>query len=48
MRSNFLFKITLTAVAVLLFLTGLVSGVAAEPSAAQARDIRKLLEAGTG
>ncbi len=45
MRSNLLFKITLTAVAVLLFIVGLASGVAADPSDAKARDIRKLLEA---
>ncbi len=45
MRSNLLFKITLTAVAVLLFMVSLASGVAAGPSDAKARDIRKLLEA---
>ncbi len=45
MRSNLLFKITLTAVAVLLFIVSLASGVAAGPSDAKARDIRKLLEA---
>ncbi len=45
MRSNLFFKITLTAVAVLLFIVGLASGVAADPSDAKARDIRKLLEA---
>ena len=45
MRSNLFFKITLTAVAVLLFIVGLASGVAADPSDAKTRDIRKLLEA---
>ncbi|MCH7651216.1 MAG: DUF2059 domain-containing protein [Nitrospinae bacterium] len=45
MRSNLLFKIIGTAVAVLLFITGLASGVAADASDAKARDIRKLLEA---
>ncbi|TDJ60018.1 MAG: DUF2059 domain-containing protein [Nitrospina sp.] len=45
MRSNLLFKIIGTAVAVLLFITGLASGAAADPSDAKARDIRKLLEA---
>jgi len=45
MRSNLLFKITLTAVAMLLFMVSLASGVAAGPSDAKARDIRKLLEA---
>ncbi|MCH6579335.1 MAG: DUF2059 domain-containing protein [Nitrospinae bacterium] len=45
MRSNLLFKIIGTAVAVLLFMAGLASGVAADPSDAKARDIRKLLEA---
>jgi len=45
MRSNLLFKITGTAVAVLLFIAGLACGVAADPSGAKARDIRKLLEA---
>ncbi len=43
MRSNLLFKITLTAVAVFLFITGLASGAAADPGGAKARDIRKLL-----
>jgi len=45
MRSNLLFKITGTAVVVLLFMAGLASGAAADASAAKARDIRKLLEA---
>ena len=45
MRSNLLFKIIGTAVAVLLFITGRASGAAADPSDAKARDIRKLLEA---
>ncbi len=45
MRSNLLFKIIGTAVAVLLFITGMASGAAADPSDAKARDIRKLLEA---
>ena len=45
MRSNLLFKIIGTAVAVLLFIAGLASGAAADPSDAKARDIRKLLEA---
>lgn len=45
MRSNLLFKIIGTAVAVLLFITGLASGAAVDPSDAKARDIRKLLEA---
>jgi len=44
MRSNLLFKITGTAVAVLLFIAGPASGVAADPAAAKTRDIRKLLE----
>ncbi len=45
MRSNLFFKISLTAVAVLLFIVGPASGVAADPSDAKTRDIRKLLEA---
>ena len=45
MRSNLLFKIIGTAVAVLLFIAGLASGEAADASDAKARDIRKLLEA---
>ena len=44
MRSNPLSKIIGTAVAVLLFIVGLASGVAADPGGQKARDIRKLLE----
>lgn len=43
MRSNPLSKIIGTAVAVLLFIVGLASGVAADPGGQKARDIRKLL-----